>query len=42
MICQNFDMGEGVDEFFFFFFFKFSEVNTESVFEFCHISYCTV
>ena len=42
MICQNFDMGEGVDEFFFFFFFKFIEVNTKSVFEFCHISYCTV
>ena len=26
----------------FFIFLKFSEVNTESVFEFCHISYCTV
>ena len=25
-----------------FLFFKFSEVNTESVFEFCHISYCIV
>ena len=33
MICQNVDMGEGVDEFFFFF-FKFSEVNTESVLNF--------